>query len=116
MPDTLDTTAVEPTARQLLDARITAVRELATAQVAVDHARDALAAAETNHAAVYATATRAGWSDTELKNIGLTAPARRTPGRPRRPRANGSRTPASQSLNDATESADLDAYQNRNGG
>jgi hypothetical protein len=116
MPDTLDTTAVEHTARQLLNARISAVRELATAQVAVDHARDALSAAETNHASVYTNATRAGWTDTELKQIGLTLPARRAPGRPRQPRANGSRTPASQSPNRATEPVDLDAHQTRNGG
>src|SRR4051794_5744984 len=83
MPEALDTTTIEHTARQLLNARISAVRELAKAQVAVDHARDALAAAETDHASVYAAATRAGWSDTELKHIGLTAPARRTAGRPR---------------------------------
>src|SRR4051812_21097576 len=86
MPDALDTTAVEHTARQLLDARITAVRELATAQIAVDHARAALSAAETTHATVYADATRAGWSDPELKQIGLSAPARRSAGRPRRAR------------------------------
>jgi len=66
--------------------RISAVRELATAWVAVDDARDSLTAAETNHVAVYAAATRAGWNDTELKQIGLTTPTRRTPGRPRRPR------------------------------
>src|SRR4051812_85875 len=81
MPDALDTHAVEHTARQLLDARISAVRELATAQVAVDRARDALISAETNHATVYTDATRAAWSDTELKQVGLTAPARRSPGR-----------------------------------
>jgi hypothetical protein len=44
--------------------------ELAKAQVAVDHARDALGIAETNHASVYAAATRAGRSDAELSRSG----------------------------------------------
>jgi hypothetical protein len=87
MPDALDTQAIEDTARQLLDARITAVRELAKAQVAVDHVRESLGEAEANHATVYTAATRAGWSDAELKQIGLRAPERRTPGRPRRTRS-----------------------------
>src|SRR4051812_48362458 len=90
----LDTQTVEHTARQLLDARITAVRELAKAQVAVDDVRDALAAAETTHTTVYAAATRAGWSDTELKQIGLTTPARRSAGRPRRARSSAAPTTA----------------------
>jgi hypothetical protein len=50
------------------------VRELVTAQVAVDHARDAVTSAEANHAAVYAATTRAGWSDAALKQIGLESP------------------------------------------
>jgi hypothetical protein len=91
MPDALDTQAIEHTARELLDTRITAVRELAKAQVAVDHARAALGAAEANHATVYAAATRAGWSDAELKRMGLATPKRRAPGRPRRPRSGNTR-------------------------
>ena len=67
------------------------MRELAKAQVAVDHAREALGEAEANHAAVYAAATRAGWSDAELKKMGLTTPNRRAPGRPRRTRPGGAR-------------------------
>jgi hypothetical protein len=113
MPDALDTQAVEHTARQLLDARITAVRELAKAQVAVDHVRESLGEAEANHATVYTTATRAGWSDAELKQMGLRAPTRRAPGRPRRPRSGGTRasvtsadsTPSAPTLSDAAPSA-----------
>jgi hypothetical protein len=109
IPDALDTQAVEHTARRLLDARINAVRELAKAQVAVAHARDALAAAETNHAAVHTAATRAGWNDTELKQIGLATPARRTPGRPRRARSSAPRTTPSPATSRAAESPNLDA-------
>jgi hypothetical protein len=116
MPDALDTQAVEHTARQLLDARISAVRDLATAQVAVDHARDALGVAETTHATVYAAAMRAGWSAAELKQIGLTAPTRCAPGRPRRPRAHGSATAALSSPSGGPDSTGVDAEANGNGG
>jgi len=109
MPDALDTQAVEHTARQLLDARITAVRELAKAQVAVDHARESLGAAEANHAAVHAAATRAGWNDAELKQMGLATPTRRAPGRPRRARSSAPRTTASPAVNRPAESPNLDA-------
>jgi hypothetical protein len=108
MLEALDTQAVEHTARQLLDARITAVRELAKAQIAVDHVRESLDEAEANHATVYTTATRAGWSDAELKQMGLRAPTRRAPRRPPRPRPGGtsaSVTSAAQAPSDAAASA-----------
>src|SRR4051794_9567753 len=116
MPDALDTHAIEHTARQLLDARIIAVRELATAQVAVDHARDALATAETNHATVYAAATRAGWSDSELKHVGLVAPSRRTLGRPRRARSGRLANTTSPVADSPAESRNGDADELSNGG
>jgi hypothetical protein len=71
--------AVEDSARQLLNARIRAVRELAVAQGDVDHARAALAAAEGAHGSSYAAATRAGWTDAELKQMGFAPPRRRHP-------------------------------------
>ncbi|MGH2498931.1 MAG: hypothetical protein ACRDF0_02385 [Candidatus Limnocylindria bacterium] len=114
MPDALDTQAVEDTARGLLDARITAVRELAKAQVAVDQARDALAATEASHAAVYAAATRAGWSDGELKQMGLVASKRRAPGRPRRARSGrhrGTPEPVEQPTALGDAGAQLDANE-----
>src|SRR4051794_32245924 len=97
MPQNVDPRAIEHAARELLDARITAVRELATAQSTVDQARDALATAEANHANVYANATRAGWSDAELKQMGLASPTRRPPGRPRKARGAGAAASAPSS-------------------
>src|SRR3954454_10401450 len=116
MRETRDTTAIEHTARQLLDARIAAVRELAKAQVARDRARDALGTAETDHASVYAAATRVGWSDSELKQIGLTAPARRSPGRPRRARVSASQTTTPPGAGSAGGLPHHDREQTANGG
>jgi hypothetical protein len=115
MSDALDTQAIEDTARQLLDARINAVRELAKAQVAVDHVRESLGEAEANHATVYTAATRAGWSDAELKQMGLRAPNRRTPGRPRRPRAGGVRASLTSASETPSTSASSDAASSANG-
>ena len=114
MSDALDTQAIEHTARQLLDARINAVRELAKAQVAVDHVLESLGEVEANHATIYTAATRTGWSDAELKQMGLRTPTRRTPGRPRRPRAgggSGSRKAASE-VPSASASSDVASSAN----
>jgi len=43
---------------------------------------DQLATAERAAARAYADAQRAGWTDEDLKRIGLEAPSRRAPGRP----------------------------------
>ena len=77
---------VEAAARALLDDRMTAVRALADTRAGLTRAREAVVDAERADAAAYAAAQRAGWTDTELKRLGLEAPARRSPGRPRSPR------------------------------
>ena len=73
----------EAAARDLLDQRMTAVRALVHARQQVTDARAALDAAERGDAAAYAAATRAGWTDGDLQRVGLPAPSRRPPGRPR---------------------------------
>lgn len=46
---------------------------------------DALRAdAEREDAAAYAAAIRANWTEGELRQVGITAPARQAPGRPRK--------------------------------
>lgn len=70
---------LEQKARALLGNRVTAVRQLAQTRQAVDDARAALEQAEKADAA----AQKSGWSTEELRKLGLDAPARRTPGRPR---------------------------------
>lgn len=88
MATTLDTTSVETAARQLLDSRIQAVHTLAQARQNRDAKRVELAEAERADTA----AQRAGWTPDELRKVGLDAPARRSPDRPRTNRSSNSAT------------------------
>jgi len=72
VPD-IDPDTAEKTARQLLDTRITAVRELAARRADLTHARDNVTAAES-----------AGWAEPDLRHVGFTPPGTRAPGQPRR--------------------------------
>ncbi len=74
----IDPDTAEKTARQLLDTRITAVRELAAR-------RADLTTAERADTAACAAAEKAGWTETELRQVGFTTPSRRPPARPRKP-------------------------------
>ena len=74
--------AVEASARQLLDGRIEAVRELARARDAVRRVEEQLAEAQRADGRAYAAAMRAGWSADELKDLGFGSPQRQAPGRP----------------------------------
>lgn len=70
--------AIETKARSLLDKRVAAVRAVVAAQqLVVD--------AEAEHRDAWRAATRAGWTDAELKDVGLTKPVF-----PRSPRKRGS--------------------------
>ena len=84
VPD-IDPDTAEKTARTLLDARITAVRELAARRADLTRARDAVTAAERADTAAWSAAEKAGWTEADLRQVGFTAPGRRTPGRPRKP-------------------------------
>ncbi|MBS0592044.1 MAG: hypothetical protein JSR84_01095 [Proteobacteria bacterium] len=90
MSDAPDVDAVAAEARDLLDARVTSVRELAKAQAEVAHVQerheDELAAVTSAHADAYAAAKKGGWSEQELKKLGLVAPVKRTAARSRRTR------------------------------
>jgi hypothetical protein len=74
-------------ARQLLDPRFDSIRALADRRATLASARRALEEAEAADAQAYAAATRAGWSEADLKAVGFDAPTRRAPGRPRGSRA-----------------------------
>jgi len=80
----LDPDAAERAARELLDTRVTAVRELATRRAELTRARDAVITAERADAAAWAAAERSGWTETDLRRVGFEPPATRAPGRPRR--------------------------------
>lgn len=86
MTTTLDTDRIAAAARALLDDKVTAVRTLAEARQKRENAKSALTDAERGDAAAYAAALKAGWTADELKRVGLDAPTRRTPGRPRNAR------------------------------
>ena len=81
-PQSVDPDRVETEARQLLDAKVAAIRLLATARQKVAHRQVALEEAEREDASCYSAATRAGWTPEELRKVGLLAPSRRPPGRP----------------------------------
>lgn len=86
MTTTLDTDRIAAAARALLDDKVTAVRTLAEARQKREDAKSALTDAERGDAAAYAAALKAGWTADELKRVGLDAPTRRAPGRPRNTR------------------------------
>jgi len=94
----IDPDTAEETARQLLDARIAALRELAARRADLTHARDNVTTAERADTAAWANAEKAGWTEPDLRQVGFTAPTRRPPGRPRTRTA----TPATTPDTDAT--------------
>ncbi len=60
-------------ARKLLDSRIESVTELVLARKRVDELREQLTAAERENKKAYIRATKDGWSEDELKKLGLEA-------------------------------------------
>ena len=60
------------------------VRELALARQAKIDAAAAADEADRADAAAWATALKNGWTEADLREVGFDAPARRSPGRPRR--------------------------------
>ncbi len=80
----IDPDTAEKAARELLDSRVTTVRELAARRADLARARDALTTAERADAAAWAAAERAGWTESDLRRVGFEPPTTRAPGRPRR--------------------------------
>jgi hypothetical protein len=78
-----DIAELERAAQRLLDGRVAAIRELAVAKQARDRLRAELDEAEREYGARYAEAERAGWQESELKELDFTDPERRPRGRPR---------------------------------
>ena len=77
MATTLDAGALEQRARQLLDSRIASVRTLVSARQAVAELQAKLADAEREDARLYQAALRDGWTVEELRQLGLTEPAKK---------------------------------------
>jgi hypothetical protein len=85
---------LERAAQRLLDGRVAAIRELAVARRDRDRLRAELEEAEREYGARYAEAERAGWQESELKELDFTDPERRPRGRPRQAGAGGRRRKA----------------------
>lgn len=68
---TLDLETTKNQARKLLDSRIESVADLTLARKRVEELRDELAEAEREDKRAYVRATRDGWSEDELKKLGL---------------------------------------------
>ena len=77
MANTLDAGALEQRARQLLDSRIDSVRALVSARQTVTELQTKLAEAEREDARLYQAALRGGWTADELRQLGLTEPAKK---------------------------------------
>lgn len=71
-------------AQQLMEGRLAAIDDVAAKAREVERARTTLEDAERTYAAAHKAAQDAGWSDRELRQLGLPVPSRRAPGRPRK--------------------------------
>lgn len=70
---TIDLENTKDRARKLLDSRIESVTNLVIARKRVDELREQLAEAEREDKKAYVRATKDGWSEDELKKLGLEA-------------------------------------------
>ncbi|WP_394253581.1 hypothetical protein [Arthrobacter pityocampae] len=97
----IDLETTKDQARKLLDSRIASVTDLVIARKRLDELREQLAEAEREDKKAYVRATKDGWSEDELKKLGLdngAAAKRRT----RRSTTTGS-APESSTLESANE-------------
>lgn len=70
---TIDLETTKDQARKLLGSRIESVSDLVIARKRVDDLREQLAEAEREDKKAYVRATKDGWSEDELKKLGLEA-------------------------------------------
>jgi hypothetical protein len=68
---TIDLETTKDQARKLLDSRIASVTDLVITRKRVDELRKQLAEAEREDKKAYVRATKDGWSEDELKKLGL---------------------------------------------
>ena len=103
MADTPSTEEIKRAAKALFDERVQAVTAAAEATRDRIVKQAAAAEAERCEAAAWTGALRRGWTESELKAMGLLPPARKAPGRPRRAPATapGRTPPAAGATGDA---------------
>lgn len=87
----MDTQDLAARAAERLDAertaRLDAITALGSAAAHAAQVRADLAAAEKNHTDAYAKAQRLGWTDADLRDLGIDQPGTKPAGRPRKPRS-----------------------------
>jgi hypothetical protein len=79
------------------DLRVNAVRAAAASSVELLEAAQLLASAEQKYAKDYQSALRADWTESDLRGLGLDAPAKKAGGRPRGGKATRQTKPADES-------------------
>lgn len=77
MASTPDTQTTEAKARELLDNRIQSVRALVQSRQGLEDLRAKIADAEAQDVKAYRAALRDGWSEDELRKLGLDEPAKK---------------------------------------
>lgn len=88
--DKTPTQDVLAAARKLQEGKLLAVGRVVETRANIARIERELAEAQKEDGVAYAEAAKAGWSESELRSIGIPAPAVRVPGRPR---SNGRRRP-----------------------
>lgn len=87
--DFMNLADIEERAKQRLaaeqEAKIASVTALGTAAARVEAAQAELDEASNEHAQRYRKAIARGWTESDLKSLGIHEPAKRLPGRPRKP-------------------------------
>ena len=99
-----DPQQAEEAAQRLLNDRMDYVRRAITARGSLDQAREALKEAEKNDTQAFqAAVNNGGWSEDELRKIGLNTPDKMQRVQRRRKTAKNSTGPASDNTDVATE-------------
>lgn len=70
-------------ARKLQEAKLVAVQGVVDTRSRIDVVVNQLTEAQREDAVAYQKALRAGWTEDELRRVGIAPPAKKAPGRPR---------------------------------
>lgn len=98
-------------ARKLQEQRLLAVQRLVDTRARIDTAQAQLVDAQREDSNAYQKALKEGWSEAELRQVGITPPARKAPGRPRGRARGGNALADVQLQREAAASVSLDRDQ-----
>ena len=83
------------------DTKVNAVKTVAATGVKITEAVNVLAVLEQQYAKDHVAAQRAGWSETDLRGFGITAPGKKAGGRPRGTKKTNQAPANEHAVNDA---------------